>query len=88
MTVEVSGTGTGRSPSQMRSRQDEQLQPLGSKVTARDLFITVTPSKRSIYEQEAVLLTYKVHSRIGVGLTNIGLSHKPDFKDIVPKNCQ
>lgn len=83
MTVEVSGTGTGRSPSQMRSRQDEQLQPLGSKVTARDLFITVTPSKKSIYEQEAVLLTYKVHSRIGVGLTNIGLSHKPDFKDIV-----
>lgn len=84
VTIEVSGSGTGKSSSQMRgSRQDEQLQSIGSKVTAHDLFITVTPSRKKIYEQEAVLLTYKVHSRIGVGLTNIGLSHKPDFKDIV-----
>lgn len=72
---------TGRSSSTMNSQQT--VQPTGSAITQRDLFIDVTPSRTKVREQEAVLITYKVHSRIGVGLSNTSLTHKPDFKDII-----
>lgn len=60
-----------------------QLQQAGSPVTQKDLFIDVVPSRTVIYEQEAVLLTYRIHSRLGVGLYNTGLVSKPDFKDFI-----
>lgn len=62
---------------------DESIQQAGSQVSARDLFIDVTPSRTKVREQEAVLLTYKVHSRVGVGLANTQLTNKPDFKGVI-----
>lgn len=62
---------------------DESMQQAGSQVSARDLFIDVTPSRTKVREQEAVLLTYKVHSRVGVGLANTQLTNKPDFKGVI-----
>ena len=41
-------------------------QDAGSKITGKDLFITVTASKQRVYEQEAVLLTYKVYSLVSL----------------------
>lgn len=37
-------------------------QAAGSKITDKDLFITATASKTKVYEQEAILLTYKVYT--------------------------
>lgn len=59
------------------------LQQAGSSVTGRDLFIDVTPSRTRVREQEAVLLTYRIHSRVGVGLANTQLTSKPDFKGLI-----
>ncbi len=59
------------------------VQQAGSPVTQRDLFIDVTPSRTRVKEQEAVLLTYRIHSRVGVGLSNTSLVQKPDFKGLI-----
>lgn len=61
----------------------ERIQQAGSAVTNRDLFIDVTPSRTKVREQEAVLLTYRIHSRVGVGLANTQLNTKPDFKGLI-----
>lgn len=63
--------------------QEEQLQQAGSSVTGRDLFIDVKPSRTKVMEQEAILLTYRIHARVGVGLANTQLTTKPDFKGII-----
>ncbi len=61
----------------------DAVQQTGSAVTQRDLFIDVVPSRTRVREQEAVLLTYRIHARVGVGLSNTSLSQKPDFKGII-----
>ena len=38
----------------------------GAKITGKDLFITVTADKQRLYEQEAVVLTYKVYSLVNL----------------------
>lgn len=52
-------------------------QAMGGKITDKDLFITATASKTTVYEQEAVLLTYKVYT-----LVNLTQLHgdMPDLK--------
>lgn len=90
-TVSIRVTGNGKKqgvPSQHGAPNgnddpDVQLQKAGSRISERDLYLTVTPSRTKVFEQEAVLLTYKVHVRNGIGLSNVMLSQKPDFKGIV-----
>lgn len=41
-------------------------QNAGSQITGKDLFIAVTASKKRVYEQEAILLTYKVYSLVSL----------------------
>ncbi len=85
------GGGGGRSgaaSSQSGGGSDDDdfgggMQQAGSAVTQRDLFIDVTPSRTRVHEQEAVLLTYRIHARVGVGLSNTSLMQKPDFKNII-----
>jgi len=84
------GTGSGRNAAHGRGRAGdaddiagERLQQAGSAVTNRDLFVDVTPSRTKVREQEAVLLTYRIHSRVGVGLANTQLNTKPDFKGLI-----
>ena len=62
---------------------DEEIQTVGAPVTQRDLSITLTPSRTKVYEQEAVLLTYQVHTRLGVALSNVILASKPDFTGLI-----
>lgn len=71
--------GNGRGANQASS----EVQQAGSAVTQRDLFIDVTPSRTRVREQEAVLLTYRIHARVGVGLSNTTLTQKPDFKGLI-----
>lgn len=49
----------------------------GSKITNKDLFITATASKTNVYEQEALLLTYKIYTL--VNLTGLR-GDMPDLK--------
>lgn len=41
-------------------------QVAGSKISNDDLFITATASKTNVYEQEAILLTYKVYTAVNL----------------------
>ncbi len=36
------------------------------KITGKDLYMTVTASKRKVYEQEAILLTYKLYTLVNL----------------------
>lgn len=49
-----------------RQHERMQMQNAGAKITGKDLFVTVTADKKNIYEQEAVLLTYKVYSLVNL----------------------
>lgn len=50
----------------------------GTSISNNDLFITATLSKTNVYEQEAILLTYKIYTVVDLrGFDNVKL---PDFK--------
>lgn len=59
------------------------LQKAGTQISNNDVFIDVTPSRTKIKEQEAVLLTYKVHTKLNVGLSQTQLTNQPDFKGMI-----
>lgn len=97
LTIVVSGNGSKQSSPRSSQGQsgDEaegQIQEAGSKVTNKDLYFTATTNKKKVYEQEPIVLTYKFHSRVGVGLSNVMLRQKPDLKGFLaqevtlPKN--
>ena len=41
-------------------------QNIGDKITGKDIFIAVTASKKRVFEQEAVLLTYKLYTLVNI----------------------
>ncbi len=61
------------------ARQQRQAQQAGSgnEISADELFMTATVNKTKVYEQEAVLLSYKVYS--AVNLTSLN-GKAPDLK--------
>lgn len=82
------GGGSGAASASSRATQGHSaassgVQQRGSAVTQRDLFVDMTPSRTRVREQEAVLLTYRVHARAGVGLYNTQLLSKPDFQGVL-----
>lgn len=56
---------------------DRQVRQTGSRITANDLFITVSANKKRVHEQEPILLTYKVYTL--VDLTQLE-GKMPDLK--------
>ncbi len=58
----------GNSRSQGGDDDDTRMhtQDAGERITGKDLFIAVTASKKRVYEQEAILLTYKVYSLVSL----------------------
>ncbi|MBP5381444.1 MAG: protein BatD [Bacteroidaceae bacterium] len=56
------GNANGNSGGATRMRTQEA----GDRITANDLYITVTASKKRLYEQEAVLLTYKLYTLVSI----------------------
>jgi hypothetical protein len=59
-----------------KSSKDEYSQ---ADVSSKQIFVRQTLSKTKVYEQEAVLLTYKLYSR--VDLAQISNAKFPEFKD-------
>lgn len=70
--------GGGGSPS-------SRGQIAGSRITDKDLFITATASKTTVYEQEAILLTYKVYT--SVNLRQL-MEDMPDMKGFQMQEIQ
>ena len=60
------GGGAGQSGRGGSQGGRMQMQDAGTKITGKDLFITVTADKKQVYEQEAVVLTYKVYSLVNL----------------------
>lgn len=80
VTIKVDGSGKKQpypSKGSSSAAGEEDLQPAGSRVTQKDLFLTVTTNKTTVYEQEPVVLTYRIHWKNGVGLSGVTLRRKP-----------
>ncbi len=60
-----------------QSSNDEMNEVASGGISNKDLFITATTNKTTVYEQEAILLTYKVYTR--VNLTQLH-GESPDLK--------
>lgn len=64
-----SGGGTqqhGGAQSQNGARQRQESSSESSNIGSQELYMTVSATKRRIYEQEAVLLTYKLYTLVNV----------------------
>ena len=48
------------------SRNSSRNQANSSKITDKELFMMATASKTNVYEQEAILLTYKVYTQVNL----------------------
>ena len=67
----LQGDGSNQSNQSGQSSQSNQpsrmrTQNAGDRITKDDLYITVTASKHHLYEQEAVLLTYKLYTLVSI----------------------
>ncbi len=62
------GAGHGQQQGQTHSAQPDRMhtQNIGDRITGKDIFIAVTASKKRVFEQEAVLLTYKLYTLVNV----------------------
>ena len=79
LKIQVSGTAqsSGGRAQGGRTQQQEEMRSAGSTISGSDLFIQVSASKKRVYEQEPVLLTYKVYTL--VALTQLE-GKMPDLK--------
>ena len=71
----------GNNTAQRASNRSQQT-PIRN-ITEKDLFVKTIVSKTKVMEQEALLLTYRVYWKMGVGLSNIYLQKVPDFQGFV-----
>ena len=66
--VTVVGSAQGRGNNSPKMHEDDNYPPhmkaAGSAISGRDLFIKVSANKRKVYEQEPILLTYKVYTLV------------------------
>lgn len=77
LTIKVSGTAQGNAHRQRQDDEGAEMRDAGSRISGSDLFIKVSASKRQVYEQEPILLTYKVYTL--VSLTQLR-GDMPDLK--------
>ena len=66
--VTVVGSAQGRGNNSPKMHEDDNYQShmraAGSAISGRDLFIKVSANKKKVYEQEPILLTYKVYTLV------------------------
>ena len=61
-----SSSSNGNSNAQARGGNASRTQKAGTRIDDDDLFITATANKTKVYEQEAILLTYKVYTTVNL----------------------
>ena len=79
VTAQSSNGGQRAPRTATQDNDDYDIRP-AKAVTQRDLFVRCVASKKQLYEQEPVSITYKVYARTGVGLSNVVPQRKPDMK--------
>lgn len=77
LTVKVLPPDQHGSQGQKSTQQGKGSASQSGQIGADDLFITATVNKKKVYEQEAILLTYKIYTT--VNLTNV-TGKMPDLK--------
>ena len=64
ITVSGKARNNGGAPTMHNDYDASQIRPAGSAISGNDLFIKVSANKRRVYEQEPILLTYKVYTLV------------------------
>ena len=65
LKITVSGQAQGNQGGGQRQQQAQpQMRAAGSPISGSDLFIKVSANKKRVYEQEPILLTYKVYTLV------------------------
>ena len=77
LTIKVSGTPQSSSRPRQSDDDGPEMRDAGSRISGSDLFIKVSANKKRVYEQEPILLTYKVYTL--VSLTQLR-GDMPDLK--------
>jgi len=78
LTIKVTGSSsTNGNSSRHNYNEGEDVRDMGSRISGSDLFIKVSANKKRVYEQEPILLTYKVYTL--VQLTQLR-GNMPDLK--------
>lgn len=65
--ITIVGSVQGRGNNAPKMHQDDyqpQMKASGSHISGNDLFIKVSANKKKVYEQEPILLTYKVYTLV------------------------
>lgn len=84
VTISVNGTANSApSAGGGASSQQSAGGQTAASLSDKDLYVRASLDRTTVYEQEAVLLTYKFFAAPHVGLNNVSLAAKPDFKGIV-----
>lgn len=69
-----------------RGRGNGDAAQNGAGIAPSDLFFETSVSRTSVFEQEAVLVTYRYFIREGLGRTNIALVKRPEFKGVIAQD--
>ena len=63
LTIKVIGS-TGANSRPYNDDEGEEIREMGSRISGSDLFIKVSANKKRVFEQEPILLTYKVYTLV------------------------
>ena len=63
LTIKVVGS-TGNHSRPYTGDEGEEVRDMGSRISGSDLFIKVSANKKRVFEQEPILLTYKVYTLV------------------------
>ena len=63
LTIKVIGS-TGSNSRPYNDDEGEEVREMGSRISGSDLFIKVSANKKRVFEQEPILLTYKVYTLV------------------------
>ncbi len=64
LKIAVVGKSQSNGSGSQYQQQPRRVDRAGSNISGKDLFLRVTANKRKVYEQEPVLLTYKVYTQV------------------------
>lgn len=66
LRIHVTGTSNGGNNQQSNRGGNNQMRDADSQISGSDLFIKVSANKKHVYEQEPILLTYKVYTLVNL----------------------
>ncbi len=84
LSIEVLPADTSQQPSQQDATQRQEQ--TGTNISHDNLFVRTIVSKTQVYEQEAILLTYRLYTTLDV--VNFGVNKMPDFKGFMKNDLE